>query len=114
MQSLDRTNPAEANNEAIEKVLQITVNNHPGVMSHICGLFSRRAYNMDSILCMPLDDGRSSRVWIRVADTDKLDQIMKQLRKLEDVRTVAFARAEHEFFGQLERYFSGHRAQSVR
>ena len=35
-------------------VLELTVNNHPGVMSHVCGLFSRRGYNVEGILCMPV------------------------------------------------------------
>ncbi|MBU0483623.1 MAG: acetolactate synthase small subunit [Proteobacteria bacterium] len=86
-------------------VLELTVNNHPGVMSHICGLFSRRVYNMEGILCMPIDDGRLSRVWIRVTGNGQLEQIAKQLRKLEDVQTVRYHEAEHEVFVQLEDYF---------
>ena len=38
-------------------VLELTVNNHPGVMSHVCGLLSRRAYNVEGILCLPIGDG---------------------------------------------------------
>ncbi|EMK3758521.1 ACT domain-containing protein, partial [Providencia rettgeri] len=34
--------------------LELIVRNHPGVMSHICGLFARRAFNVDGILCMPI------------------------------------------------------------
>ena len=37
-------------------VLEIDVNNHPGVMSHVVGLFSRRAYNVEGILCLPVGD----------------------------------------------------------
>ena len=44
-------------------VLQIDVANHPGVMSHVVGLFSRRAYNVEGILCLPVGDGRQSRIW---------------------------------------------------
>ncbi len=33
-------------------VLEIDVNNHPGVMSHVVGLFSRRAYNVEGIICV--------------------------------------------------------------
>ena len=46
------------------RILELTVNNHPGVMSHVCGLFARRAYNVEGILCMPIDDGASSRIMI--------------------------------------------------
>jgi acetolactate synthase-1/3 small subunit len=35
-------------------VLELGVANHPGVMSHICGLFARRAFNVEGILCMPV------------------------------------------------------------
>jgi len=60
-------------------LLGLTVNNHPGVMSHVCGLFARRAYNVEGILCLPLEDGRRSRIWLRVA---------RQLEKLLDVLQV--------------------------
>ena len=88
-----------------QKVLELTVNNHPGVMSHTCGLFSRRAFNMDGILCMPVDDGRVSRIWIRVDSNGRLEQIVKQIRKLEDVQDVSFHDAGHEVFVRLEDYF---------
>lgn len=87
------------------KVLELTVDNHPGVMSHICGLFSRRAFNMEGILCMPADDNRTSRIWIRTEANGQLDQIVKQLQKLEDVRTVGFHTAEHNDFVKLEEFF---------
>lgn len=38
--------------------LELAVRNHPGVMSHVCGLFARRAYNVEGILCMPLAGGK--------------------------------------------------------
>lgn len=41
--------------------LELAVRNHPGVMSHVCGLFARRAYNVEGILCMPLAGGKESR-----------------------------------------------------
>ena len=47
-------------------VLELDVNNHPGVMSHICNLFARRAFNVEGILCMPVSDGKRSRIWLLV------------------------------------------------
>ena len=88
-----------------QKVLELTVNNHPGVMSHICGLFSRRAFNMGGILCMPVADGHESRIWIRVDGNGQLDQLVKQLQKLEDVQDVRYHDAGHEVFVRLEDYF---------
>lgn len=35
-------------------ILELAVRNHPGVMSHVCGLFARRAFNVEGILCLPL------------------------------------------------------------
>ena len=66
-------------------VLALTVNNHPGVMSHVCGLFAGRAYNVEGILCMPVGDGRHSRIWLKVHEESRLDQVIKQLNKLVDV-----------------------------
>ncbi len=69
-------------------VLELKVNNHPGVMSHICGLFSRRAYNLEGIVCVPDKGGQISRMWLQVNEELKLDQVIKQLQKLPDVLSV--------------------------
>jgi acetolactate synthase-1/3 small subunit len=66
-------------------VLELTVRNHPGVMSHICGLFARRAFNVEGILCLPLNDALHSRIWLQVADDKRLEQMISQVEKLEDV-----------------------------
>jgi len=66
-------------------VLELTVRNHPGVMSHICGLFARRAFNVEGILCLPLNDDLHSRIWLQVADDKRLEQMISQVEKLEDV-----------------------------
>lgn len=76
-------------------VLEITVENHPGVMVQVCSLFARRAYNMEAILCTPVGDGSESRIWILVNEEQRLDQVERQLMKLEDVRDV---RRQHETF----------------
>ncbi|MCL1980315.1 MAG: ACT domain-containing protein [Proteobacteria bacterium] len=69
-------------------ILCLTVNNHPGVMLQICGLFARRAFNLEGILCTAIGRGDTSRIWLTVDATDKLDQIVKQLAKLEDVLAI--------------------------
>lgn len=86
-------------------VLELTVNNHPGVMSHVCGLFARRAYNVEGILCMPIGDGTCSRIWLLVNEDARLDQMIKQTEKLHDVRAVRRHPATHEVFVQLEAFF---------
>ena len=92
-------------NKARRAVLELTVNNHPGVMAHVCGLFSRRAYNVEGILCLPIGDGARSRVWLLVNEEERLDQMTRQMLKLEDVLDVARHGADHEVFVQLETFF---------
>jgi acetolactate synthase-1/3 small subunit len=70
-------------------ILRLTVNNHPGVMLQICGLFARRNFNLDGIFCTAIEQGETSCIWLKVDETDKLDQVIKQLVKLEDVLAVA-------------------------
>jgi acetolactate synthase-1/3 small subunit len=91
--------------EGAQVVLELTVNNHPGVMSHICGLFSRRAFNVEGILCMPIGAGEQSRIWLRVNADHRLEQMVKQLLKLEDVLNVRRHGADHEVFVRLEEFF---------
>ncbi len=86
-------------------VLELDVNNHAGVMSHVVGMFSRRAYNVEGILCMPVGTGEMSRIWLMVNEDARLEQMVKQIEKLEDVRAVRRHGAEHEVFEQLERFF---------
>ncbi len=69
-------------------ILRLLVRNHPGVMSHVCGLFARRAFNVEGILCLPIDDGRCSAILLEVNDDERLEQLIRQLRKLEDVVEV--------------------------
>ncbi|MBI4292246.1 MAG: acetolactate synthase small subunit [Betaproteobacteria bacterium] len=85
-------------------VLELDVNNHPGVMSHVVGLFSRRAYNVEGILCMPVGSGKTSRIWLLVAEDERLEQMVKQVQKLEDVLCVRRHLAEHEVFERLEKF----------
>jgi acetolactate synthase-1/3 small subunit len=86
-------------------VLELTVNNHPGVMSHICGLFSRRAYNVEGILCTPIGNGAQSRVWLLVGKDRSLDQMIKQVRKLRDVLDIHLRSPDSEAFERLKRLF---------
>ncbi len=69
-------------------VLELQVRNHPGAMSHVTGLFARRAFNLEAIVCVP-DAGRStSRMLLLVAVDPKLEQVERQLAKLHDVLAV--------------------------
>lgn len=92
-------------NALARAVLEIDVNNHPGVMSHVVGLFSRRSYNVEGILCLPVGDGSLSRIWLLVIEDQRLPQMMKQVEKLEDVIALRRHNAEHAVFQDLETFF---------
>ena len=92
-------------NALVRAVLEIDVNNHAGVMSHVVGLFSRRSYNVEGILCLPVGDGRHSRIWLLVNEDLRLAQMMKQVEKLEDVIAIRRHNADHAVFQDLETFF---------
>lgn len=87
-------------------VLKLTVNNHPGVMSHVCGLFARRAYNLEGIMVMPLEqDPERSRIWLLVNEDERLVQIMKQTSKLVDVLDIEEHDINRSVFEKMENFF---------
>lgn len=70
-------------------VLSILVENTSGVLSRIAGLFSRRGYNIDSLSVGVTQDPRYSRMTVAVTGEElTLEQIEKQVGKLEDVRDI--------------------------
>ncbi len=107
-------------------VLEVSVNNHPGVMSHVCGLFARRTYNVEGIACLPVtggpenaaegnpepcdnakkgtpSNGATSVIWLLVHEDGRLAQIIKQVEKLHDVRHVRHHGSSHPVFSGLEK-----------
>lgn len=67
-------------------VLSVLVRNSSGVLSRVAGLFSRRGYNIDSLTVGRTEDKTISRMTITLkGDDDVLEQVRKQLDKLEDV-----------------------------
>ncbi|NJD25366.1 MAG: acetolactate synthase small subunit [Betaproteobacteria bacterium] len=91
--------------KALRAVLEIDVNNHPGVMSHIVGLFARRACNVEGILCLPVGDGRQSRIWLLVNEDGRLAQMIRQVDKLEDVLAIRRHAGDHAVFAGLTDHF---------
>lgn len=66
--------------------LVVRVENKPGVLARVAGLFARRGYNIDSLAVAPTDDERFSRITIVVdVESAPLEQIVKQLDKLINV-----------------------------
>lgn len=70
-------------------VLSMLVDNTAGVLSRVAGLFSRRGYNIDSLTVGETENPIFSRMTVVVSGDDQiLEQIRKQLNKLEDVKEV--------------------------
>ena len=86
-------------------VLTLRVRNHPGVMSPVCGLFARRAYNLEAILCMPEHGEQTSLIWLLVGAQEMLDQVLKQLGKLHDVLEVKQEGVSPGNFAALQQVF---------
>src|SRR5215470_7141510 len=69
--------------------LSVLVENKPGVLAHVAGLFSRRAFNITSLSVGPTTDERVSRMTIVVdGASTPVDQVHKQLEKLVRVLKV--------------------------
>ena len=70
--------------------LSILVSNRPGVLTRIAALFSRRGFNIESLAVGPTEREEISRMTVvaQVEDDAALEQIVKQLNKLIEVRKV--------------------------
>ncbi len=72
-----------------KRILSLLVANSSGVLSRVAGMFSRRGYNIDSLTVGVTENPKFSRMTIVVSGDDRtLDQVEKQLYKLEDVIDV--------------------------
>ena len=70
-------------------VLSVLVDNTAGVLSRVSGLFSRRGYNITSLTVGETQDPAISRMTVVVkGDNQIIEQIKKQVLKLEDVREI--------------------------
>jgi acetolactate synthase-1/3 small subunit len=70
-------------------ILSILVDNEPGVLSRIAGLFSGRGYNIESLSVAETNDPKVSRVtMVTTGAAQIIEQIKKQLHKLVNVITV--------------------------
>ena len=70
-------------------ILSVTVQNNAGVLARVSSLFGRRGYNIDSLTVSATTDPKISRMSIIVqGDEPILEQIIKQLLKLEEVQRV--------------------------
>ena len=67
-------------------IISILLENEPGALSRVVGLFSQRNYNIESLTVAPTEDHSLSRLTITtIGDDRKIEQITKHLNKLIDV-----------------------------
>jgi acetolactate synthase-1/3 small subunit len=67
-------------------ILSLTVENRPGVLARIAGLFSRRGFNIDTLAVGPTEDPDISRITLTLdGAVHPIDQVTKQLHKLINV-----------------------------
>ena len=84
MRTINSNNPFGDSHQ--HQVLSVLVQNRPGVLARVSGLFARRGYNIFSLAVAPTDDADYSRITIVVdISATPLEQIVKQLFKLIDV-----------------------------
>ncbi len=78
-------------------IISILIENEAGALSRVSGLFSARAYNIDSLTVAPTEDPTLSRMTIvSIGSDDVIEQITKQLNKLIDiVKVVDISEAPH-------------------
>ncbi|MDF3111526.1 acetolactate synthase small subunit [Haemophilus influenzae] len=81
----------------MRRILSVLLENESGALSRVVGLFSQRAFNIESLTVAPTDDPTLSRMTIEaVGDAQALEQIEKQLHKLVDVfKVVNLSEQEH-------------------
>ena len=78
-------------------IISLLLENESGALSRVAGLFSARAYNIESLSVAPTDDETLSRMTIVTSGTeDIVVQILKQLNKLVDVvKLIDLTESEH-------------------
>ncbi|MFT8347378.1 acetolactate synthase small subunit [Clostridium saccharoperbutylacetonicum] len=83
-------------------VLSVMVKNSSGVLSRVSGLFSRRGYNIESLTAGRTEEPSISRMTITLmGDENTLEQVKKQLNKLEDVIRVVNFKADESVYREL-------------
>ena len=74
----------------MKHTLAVLVENRPGVLTHISGLISRRAFNIESIAAGYTEEPETTRITIVVeGDENELEQVVNQLSKLVDVIKIS-------------------------
>ncbi|PHQ58195.1 MAG: acetolactate synthase small subunit [Porticoccus sp.] len=73
----------------MRRIISVLMENEPGALSRVVGLFSQRGYNIDTLTVAPTDDQTLSRLTLTTHGNDQvIEQITKHLHKLIDVVKV--------------------------
>lgn len=73
----------------VRRTLAVLVENQPGVLSHVAGLFARRGYNIESLVVGETEDKSVSRITLVVEGDERvIEQVTKQLNKQIEVIKV--------------------------
>jgi acetolactate synthase I/III small subunit len=87
--SLDELEAAGNVRTGRKHILSILVENKPGVLTRIAGLFARRGFNIDTLAVGPTDEERLSRITLTLdGATHPIDQVTKQMHKLVNVLKI--------------------------
>jgi acetolactate synthase-1/3 small subunit len=81
----------------MRRIISILMENEPGALSRVVGLFSQRGYNIESLTVAPTNDPTLSRLTLTTSGSDRtIEQITKQLNKLiEVVKLVDLSEGAH-------------------
>jgi acetolactate synthase-1/3 small subunit len=87
--SLDQLDAVAGLRTGRKHILSILVENKPGVLTRITGLFARRGFNIDTLAVGPTDDEKISRITLTLdGAVHPIDQVTKQLHKLINVLKI--------------------------
>jgi len=87
--SLDELEAAGGLKTGRKHILSILVENKPGVLTRVAGLFARRGFNIDTLAVGPTDDETISRITLTLDGAlHPIDQVTKQLHKLVNVLKI--------------------------
>ena len=81
----------------MRRIISVLIENEPGALSRVIGLFAQRNYNIETLTVAPTEDSTLSRLTLStLAGDEQVEQITKQLNKLiEVVKLVDLTEGEH-------------------
>ena len=98
----DDRRPREEREEVMKHTLSVLVENKPGVLTRVAGLFARRGFNIESLAVGTSEDPALSRITITIdGDEHPVDQVTKQLHKLINVVKIRDLKAETSVAAEL-------------